>query len=80
MGSRRKAQETLVCMASCSFDYKHNIHKTRAVADINGRLNLTLTRSIARAILFWLEDKTLTSLTCCSLDVVSLCIHVVKLC
>ena len=45
-----EAQETFSHLASL-LAASHNVSKSKATADIYGRLNLTLTRSVAKAIL-----------------------------
>ena len=45
-----EAQETFSRLASL-LAASHSVSKSKATADIYGRLNLTLTRSVARAIL-----------------------------
>ena len=44
-----EAQETFSRLASL-LAASHSVSKSKATADIYGRLNLTLTRSVARAI------------------------------
>ena len=45
-----EAQETFSRLASL-LATSHSVSKSKTIADIYGRLNLTLTRSVARAIL-----------------------------